>query len=35
MEEEMMARGADDFIRKPLDIVVLRQRIEKFLRSKE
>jgi putative two-component system response regulator len=33
MEEEMMERGASDFIRKPLDLTVLRQRIEKQLKS--
>jgi len=34
MEEEMMERGASDFIRKPLDLTLLRQRIVKQLKSK-
>jgi response regulator RpfG family c-di-GMP phosphodiesterase len=33
MEVEMMERGASDFIRKPLDISILRQRIEKQLHA--
>jgi putative two-component system response regulator len=31
MEEEMMERGANDFICKPIDFALLRQRINKHL----
>ena len=34
METEMMERGATDFIRKPLDLAVLRKSIEKQLQAK-
>ena len=33
MENEMLERGANDYIRKPLDIIVLRSHIEKLLGS--
>jgi response regulator RpfG family c-di-GMP phosphodiesterase len=31
MEQEMMERGARDYIRKPIDFTVLRERINKLL----
>ena len=31
MEQEMMERGADDYIHKPLEMSVLRERIKKHL----
>ena len=34
MESEMLERGASDFICKPLDLALLRQRIGKQLQSK-
>ena len=34
MEEEMMERGASDFIRKPLDLTLLRKHIVRQLKPK-